>query len=157
MHALALPDFRGLTALVLTGPNLPPDEAAALRAQVSPRVSVHPFVHDLPARLLAARLSISQAGYNTVAELLATGCPAVLVPFAEGNETEQMRRAIAMEEAGRAIVHGAADPGGIVGAIRAGLALPCRPPAGGLDGAARSAALLLARLAQARSRAIAST
>jgi predicted glycosyltransferase len=157
MHALALPEFRGLTALVLTGPNLPPDEAAALRAQGSPSVLVHPFVHDLPARLLAARLSISQAGYNTVAELLATGCPAVLVPFMEGNETEQMRRATAMQEAGRAIVHGAVDPGGIAGAIRAGLALPRRPPVSGLDGAARSAALLLARLAQARSRAAAST
>ena len=40
-----------------------------------------------------ARLAIGQIGYNTAAELLATGTPAVIVPFAGGTETEQTRRA----------------------------------------------------------------
>ena len=48
---------------------------------------------DFPALLAGARLSISQAGYNTVQEVLAAGVPAVVVPFAGVGETEQGVRA----------------------------------------------------------------
>ena len=40
-----------------------------------------------------AKLSISQAGYDTMADVLSAGCRAVVVPFAEGGETEQSTRA----------------------------------------------------------------
>ncbi|HEY1259766.1 MAG TPA: glycosyltransferase, partial [Stellaceae bacterium] len=46
-----------------------------------------------PQMLRHCRLSISQAGYNTVLDLLAARCPAVLVPFAAARETEQTLRA----------------------------------------------------------------
>ncbi|MGI9407639.1 MAG: glycosyltransferase, partial [Hyphomicrobiaceae bacterium] len=43
--------------------------------------------------LACAALSISQAGYNTVMDLLVARCPAIIVPFATGGETEQTFRA----------------------------------------------------------------
>jgi predicted glycosyltransferase len=48
---------------------------------------------DFTQRLATCRLSISQAGYNTVMEILSLGTPAVVVPFAAGSETEQSLRA----------------------------------------------------------------
>lgn len=49
-----------------------------------------PDFRDLLRRCAA---SISQCGYNTALDILATGAPAVVVPFAEGGETEQAQRA----------------------------------------------------------------
>jgi predicted glycosyltransferase len=54
-----------------------------------------------------ARLSISQAGYNTCVDLLQARCPAILVPFAAGNEREQTIRAAAFAHRGLALVLGA--------------------------------------------------
>ena len=58
---------------------------------------------DAPWRvLLGCRLSISQAGYNTVTELLAAGVPGVVVPFeGDGGEREQALRAERLAAAGR--------------------------------------------------------
>ena len=48
---------------------------------------------DFPQMLRRCRVSVSQAGYNTVLDLLAAGAAAVVVPFAAGQETEQSLRA----------------------------------------------------------------
>ena len=66
---------------------------ASAKVSSDPDVAVRSFVSDLPARLARAKISVSQAGYNTVADLVTAGCRAVLVPFASGGETEQTRRA----------------------------------------------------------------
>ena len=95
---------RDSSMLVLTGPNLPADDAASLRRLVPEHVTLRRFVPDLPAILSNCRLSISQAGYNTVADILVAGCPSVLIPFAAGGETEQGHRARILEGAGRAVV-----------------------------------------------------
>jgi len=65
---------------------------------------------DFPGLLKGSRLSISQAGYNTAIDLLRARCPAILVPFAEGNEREQTIRAEAFAAAGLATI---ADEGGL--------------------------------------------
>ena len=57
---------------------------------------------DFPALLADCAVSISQAGYNTVLDLVAARRPAIVVPFDEGAETEQTVRALAMERAGLA-------------------------------------------------------
>ena len=57
---------------------------------------------DFPGLLKGSRLSISQAGYNTAIDLLRARVPAILVPFAEGNEREQTIRAEAFATAGLA-------------------------------------------------------
>jgi len=58
---------------------------------------VRPDFQDLLAR---ARLSVSQAGYNTVLDVLSAKCPAVLVPFEEESESEQLLRAELLQERG---------------------------------------------------------
>lgn len=58
---------------------------------------------DFPALLAGCALSISQAGYNTVLDLVAARRPAIVVPFDDGAETEQPVRAEALERAGLAL------------------------------------------------------
>ena len=49
---------------------------------------------DFRDLLGSCRLSVSQAGYNSAVDILSSGAPALLVPFAgEGGETEQPARA----------------------------------------------------------------
>lgn len=55
---------------------------------------------DFTALLRRCRLSISQAGYNTVLETLQAGARCVLVPFAGASETEQTLRARILAERG---------------------------------------------------------
>jgi predicted glycosyltransferase len=79
---------------IITGPNLPEAEFAGLSAHVAgSNVTIERFRADFQSLLRNCRLSVSQAGYNTVMELLAAGSRAVVVPFAEGGETEQPVRA----------------------------------------------------------------
>ena len=78
---------------LLAGPNLPADEFAALTADLPENVAVERYRSDFPAMLRHCRVSVSQAGYNTVLDILAAGARAVLVPFAEMRETEQSLRA----------------------------------------------------------------
>jgi predicted glycosyltransferase len=60
------------------------------------------FIPDLANVMAAAKISVSRAGYNTVGDILRAGCTAVLVPFAGGVETEQLRRAHMMRDRGLA-------------------------------------------------------
>ncbi len=78
---------------VLTGTNL--DRQAADQVREVAGTGTEFFVHrpDFRALLANAVLSISQAGYNTTADILRAGCQSVMVPFATGGETEQSMRA----------------------------------------------------------------
>ncbi len=89
---------------VITGPNLPTDDFTRLTALAPAHVTVTRFRTDFPSLLRSATLSISQAGYNTVCDILQAGCRAVLVPFATGGETEQTARAERLEALGLASV-----------------------------------------------------
>lgn len=55
---------------------------------------------DFPRLLRRCRVSVSQAGYNTVMETLQAGARAVLVPFAGGTESEQTLRARLLADRG---------------------------------------------------------
>ncbi|MCA3260674.1 MAG: glycosyl transferase family 28 [Telmatospirillum sp.] len=68
----------------------------------NPHIVCEPNQADFADLLRHARLSISQAGYNTCVDLLRARCPAILVPFDAGNEREQTIRAHAFAEAGLA-------------------------------------------------------
>jgi predicted glycosyltransferase len=137
--------LKGSIALV-TGPNAPQGLAAALENASAGRATILPYIADLCAALASAEISISQAGYNTVADVLVAGCASVLVPFAAGGETEQTRRAQALENAGRAVLlrEDAISPQAIASATRRALDLAevCLPVS--LQGAQTSAAKLLA-------------
>lgn len=85
---------------LIAGVNLPDDEFRALAAQTGGGVTVERYRSDFQTLLRNCRLSVSQAGYNTVMELLQAGARAVVVPFAEGGETEQALRARLLAEQG---------------------------------------------------------
>ena len=107
-------------------------------------VTLARYVPDLAAVLAGARLSISQAGYNTVADVLVAGCRAVLVPYAQDGETEQSTRARLLAAAGHAVVVPEAnlDATTMADAIDAALASPATPTRFDLDGARQTAMLL---------------
>lgn len=78
------------------------DDAAFNNLQVSApsHVIVERARSDFTSLLAKAALSVSQAGYNTVLDLLRARVRAVVVPFEAGNETEQRLRADSLAEAG---------------------------------------------------------
>ena len=87
--------FAGLSA------NAVAREALEAEARGAP-MAVLPFSQEFPAWLRRSELSISQAGYNTCADLLAARVPAVLVPHAE--MSDQRFRAERMQAYGLATV-----------------------------------------------------
>jgi predicted glycosyltransferase len=78
---------------LLAGPNLPANEFSRLLTELPHGVTVERYRSDFLELLRRCRVSVSQAGYNTVLDVITAGVPAVLVPFAELRETEQTLRA----------------------------------------------------------------
>lgn len=89
---------RALTSLadvpwrVLLGHNYPEADFQACRSAAPGGVIVERARTDFAQLLANCRLSISQGGYNTVMEILATGARAVCLPYAGGLESEQTLR-----------------------------------------------------------------
>jgi UDP-N-acetylglucosamine--N-acetylmuramyl-(pentapeptide) pyrophosphoryl-undecaprenol N-acetylglucosamine transferase len=61
---------------------------------------VETFFNDVPARLARAHLVICRSGASTVAELAATGRPALLVPYPHATDDHQAANARAFADAG---------------------------------------------------------
>lgn len=78
---------------LLTGPNLPDPVHDELRWNAADGVVVERWRADIPTLLANATLAVSQAGYNTMMDLLGAAVPAVVVPFTTETETEQAARA----------------------------------------------------------------
>jgi len=78
---------------LLAGPNLPAGAFEKLKAAAPEGVAVEANRNDFPALLRRCGVSVSQAGYNTVVELLQAGCRSVVVPYVGAGETEQSFRA----------------------------------------------------------------
>ena len=130
---------------LITGPNLPPDEFDAAIRQAPSGLSVIRFREDFASLLTGAYLSASQAGYNTVCDILRAGCRALLIPFATGGETEQTVRATRLERLRLAKVLTEPDltSEGLAAAIEKASSGPQPRPHGlNLDGARGSAQLL---------------
>ena len=122
---------------IRAGPSVPAQAFAALTASAGPRITVERNRPDFRAHLAGCACSVSQAGYNTVIDILKTGAPSVLVPFDASGETEQMRRARRLAEIGRAVVVPEAEltPARLQIAIAEAQALSPRPVEVRLDGA----------------------
>ncbi|MCY4285325.1 MAG: glycosyltransferase [Thiotrichales bacterium] len=137
---------RGRRWRVLVGPNAGADALAAWCRAAPANTVVEPNRTDFRSILSRARVSVSQAGYNTVTDLLAAGVPAVLVPFAAEGEREQSIRARVLAEAGaaRVIEEERLTAEALLGAVRRApvqVAPKCRPVR--LEGAAESAAAII--------------
>jgi len=59
-----------------------------------------PFFRDLPERIAQSQLVIARAGASTVAELMAIGRPAILVPLPHALDNDQLENATRLQEAG---------------------------------------------------------
>jgi len=109
------------------------------------RMIAEPARPDYRELLARAAVSVSQGGYNTMMDVLITGVPAVIVPFAEGNESEQTTRARLFAERGLAVHLDEVDLSGksLKAAIDEALVLP-KPKAGQfrLDGAEETARIV---------------
>lgn len=130
---------------LIAGPNLPPADFAAIAGRAPANAELVRFREDFVRLLAGARLSVSQAGYNTVCDLLVAGCRALLLPFAAGGETEQPLRARRLEELGLARVLAEAELTGeaMARAVAESLAASAPEPSGlDLDGAFGAARFL---------------
>jgi len=77
---------------------------AAAYADLAARATVRPYADPMGPAYAAADLAVARAGASTVAELLATGVPAVFMPYPFHRDQHQMRQARAVEAAGAAVV-----------------------------------------------------
>lgn len=138
---------------VITGPNLPQADYDRIAGRAGGCVTLFRFRPDFPALLPNAQLSVSQAGYNTVCDILQARCRSLLVPFAAGGETEQSKRASKLQALGLAQVVPEERLSGetMAGAIAAARALVFPPDLPVLlNGAAETASFIRRRL-EARS------
>jgi len=87
---------------LVAGPFLPEAAWRQLKQKTRQKTGLTLFhsVPDLQSLLAQATASISQCGYNTAMELLKTRVPALLIPYSEGRENEQGKRALKMEKLG---------------------------------------------------------
>jgi len=143
------PDLSARHWRLLVGWNLDDAILTELRATAQ-AADIHGFTverarPDFVAMLGRAALSISQAGYNTLLEVVENRVPAVVVPYAGGLETEQGLRAGLVAEQGLIEV---VDEAGLTAAALADAAARAaaprdrRWPAIDMDGATASADLL---------------
>jgi predicted glycosyltransferase len=148
----ALLDAEGVTTTVVAGPFLPEPAWRWLSrtARRTAGLEAHRYLPDLVGEMAASSVSVSQCGYNTAMDILASGIPAVVVPFAEGREDEQLTRARRLERLGvlRVLEAGELDGPSLLGAARQ--MLRHRPPGLDLDlGGRANTARLVAELAGA--------
>ena len=78
---------------ILVGRGVQGADMAALATVAPPNVLIEHARPDFRNLMAASALFVGQAGYNTVVDLLAAKSRALLVPFEQGNETEQRLRA----------------------------------------------------------------
>ena len=137
--------LRGSTWRLLAGINCSDADFRELGRQAKPGIVLERSRADFQQLLASCALSVSQAGYNTVAETLQARVRAVLVPFAAGGETEQSLRAELLAARGAAVVvpEAALRLETLAHAVNRAARAP-RPAADLVDlgGAQRSAALL---------------
>jgi predicted glycosyltransferase len=135
---------------ILVGEHFPAADFEALARRARNRLMGGVIVErsrpDFQALLARCRLSVSQAGYNTVMEVLLSRRPAVVVPFAAGSETEQRLRADLL--AARGLLSVVAEAG-LTGerldqGLRQALVMTDRSPPPPIDmmGAQKTAAIL---------------
>jgi predicted glycosyltransferase len=133
---------------LLAGPNLPLAQFAALAERLPEGVVLERYRGDFPDLLRGCRVSISQAGYNTVLDILAARAAAVVVPFAAGRETEQRLRAERLAAKGVLDMVDERDlsPGRLAKAVERAVAAPRTALSVDTGGASRTARVLAAMI-----------
>lgn len=137
---------------LLVAPGVAPAIFESLRARAPRGVIVERNRDDFRALLSRCRVSVSQAGYNTLVEALKAGARVVAVPYAAAGEQEQGLRARLLRSAGlvRSLVAERLSPAALAALVDEA-ANDIRPAAHfACDGAATTARALLADLFDSR-------
>ncbi len=139
--------FKDVNWRILVGPNTPPQVIEHLNTSPNDGgVVIEPNRQDFLTLLCNCFVSVSQAGYNTVMDVLRTGVRAVLVPFEGEGETEQRLRAQKLQQLGIAevVIESTLSPPTIAEAVdRSASKSPPQPNRFNLDGAAGAAQFVL--------------
>jgi predicted glycosyltransferase len=136
-------DGAPIHALMVSGPQLPPDDLARLTdaARAIGDTTVREFTDDMSSLVRAADLVVSMGGYNTVCDVLSLASRAIVVPRVRP-VSEQWIRAERMSRLGyfTAVHPDTLTPARLAAAMRDALASParrvpsCEANLGGLDG-----------------------
>jgi predicted glycosyltransferase len=103
IDAKPLSSLRNHTWRLLVGHNIDQMTFEALRRSARPGLVIERNRNDFADLLRSCAVSVSQAGYNTVMDILKAEARAVLVPYADSGELEQTIRATLLQAQGRAI------------------------------------------------------
>ncbi len=139
-----LQDRLSLRLALFTGPFMPEEEFNDLQAMAGEGLVVRRFTPRFLDYLSAADLSISLAGYNTCMNLLATGVPALVLPYTRQREqplrVERLKPHLPLTVLGEEDL----EPERLVRLIESGLERKplSGPPPVNLEGAARTARCL---------------
>jgi predicted glycosyltransferase len=151
LYRAALEAARGISDRswrILVGQGIGEADFRSLQTDAPAHATVERARPDFRALLARAELSVSQAGYNTVVDVLRAGVRPVLVPFEAGNETEQRLRAETLKALDLAEIVPEAElsPEHLIAAIARALSRPAMgtPPVS-LDGA-RGSVVITERL-----------
>lgn len=105
--AIEAKPLSGLNSLhwrILVSPSIDDSQFRALQQLAGEGFQIERNRPDFSELVKRARLSISQAGYNTVTDILNSDTPAVVIPYAEADEVEQTIRAQKLQNCGRLVV-----------------------------------------------------
>jgi predicted glycosyltransferase len=144
LDAFQEPGAPALQLRFLIGPNMSP--ACAAKINKNPGIIVEPVRTDFRSLLAGAALSVSQAGYNTVMDILVSRAKNVLIPFSQYGQTEQAMRARFLSQNGMAISidENTLTPAALLAAIHNGLEMKRPDPSSlNLKGAEKTAQLVL--------------
>jgi UDP-N-acetylglucosamine--N-acetylmuramyl-(pentapeptide) pyrophosphoryl-undecaprenol N-acetylglucosamine transferase len=98
-----MPANLGAQWLVQTGK----EDAAWVRRQVEGKpvvASVHAFIHNIEEAYTVADLIVCRAGAMTLSEVVASGIPAIVVPYPHAADNHQERNAEELVERGAAVM-----------------------------------------------------
>jgi UDP-N-acetylglucosamine--N-acetylmuramyl-(pentapeptide) pyrophosphoryl-undecaprenol N-acetylglucosamine transferase len=68
------------------------------------KASISPYIEDMAGAYRWADFVVARSGAGTIAELTAVGIPSLLIPFPYAADNHQYYNALAMEEAGAAVL-----------------------------------------------------
>jgi predicted glycosyltransferase len=139
---------------LLAGRNMDAAAFDALKERADAGIVVERARSDFRSLLRRAALSISQAGYNTVLDIVGARVPTVLVPFEAAGETEQRMRAeyLAARGLAEAVAESELTPQTLAQAIdRAHARGRPKAPTINVDGAKNSARLVTGMIASGAS------
>ncbi|MEE8365769.1 MAG: glycosyltransferase [Gammaproteobacteria bacterium] len=129
---------------LLVGPNIDQSSFDQLQKKAGKGMIIERNRTDFSSILKHCAVSVSQAGYNTVVDILKTGARAVMVPFSDAGEVEQTLRANLLQKQCRIVALAQNDltPESLAAAIDRAANMPQQTIDVKMDGAEFSAQLL---------------